>query len=175
MIGAIVEIKIVEIGKRAMHVSINRILITYLIAYLECTDPRSRSDFITPQLRFTYYFPPRLVIDTPYHGAWMLRWTTFVDVEVGRSRSSEFTWNCPYKEKVDLCGILWSQSRTGYPVIALIAGSLVIELNLNLIIYHGGKGRYCIFLSTFYRCPQYPYVTYHQITRLPVIYQLYIA
>lgn len=32
-----------------------------------------------------------------------------MDVEVGRSRSSEFTWNCPYKEKVDLCGILWAQ------------------------------------------------------------------
>lgn len=29
------------------------------------------------------------------------------DVEVGRSRSSEFTRNCPYKEKVDPCGIFF--------------------------------------------------------------------
>lgn len=37
--------------------------------------------------------------------------TTFAVVEVGRLRSNGFTWNCPYKEKVDLSEFLWNQVR----------------------------------------------------------------
>ena len=40
-----------------------------------------------------------------------LGWTTFAVVEVGRSRSAEFTWNCPYREKVDLRKFLWDRRR----------------------------------------------------------------
>jgi len=70
------------------------------------------------------------------------------------------------------------KSYTEYPVIALIAGALVIELNLNLIIVEEREGIVSShILSTFYRCPQYAYVTIsqYQIIRLPVIYQLHIA
>ena len=66
---------------------------------------------------------------------------------------------------------------TEYPVIALITGSLVIELNLNLIIHYSGKGRYCVFPSFRLSIDTHNTLTshYRQATRLPVIYQLHIA
>lgn len=128
IIAVIVEIKIIETGK-PVHVPIDRILIIYLIAHLGHTSILGRAPILLhsparahtrasgPHILFSAAFGHRHSISRWF--ARMLRWTTFVDVEVGRSRSGEFTWNCPYKEKVDLCGILWSQSRIrgSYPVI----------------------------------------------------------
>jgi len=64
-----------------------------------------------------------------------------------------------------------------YPIIALITGSLVIVLNLNLIIHYSGKGRYCILPSFRLSIDTHNTLAshYRQATHLPVIYQLHIS